>query len=249
MIYLKSSKDIELIKQACNIWKKVKTALISATKPGITTKALDELANKIIVENKATPAFYQYNGFPGYICISVNDVLLHGIGSDYKLQAGDLVSYDIGVNYEKRICDAAFSLIVPGKDNEKAARILAATEEALLSTIAICKPGVTTGDLGYNINAIASKYHYDVIKDFSGHGCGIKLHEDPMIFCFGKKDHGTKLVKNMVICIEPMLMSGSDKYYIDKKDGWTVYAKNHQLTCHCEHMILITENGFEILTN
>jgi methionyl aminopeptidase len=177
---------------------------------------LDELANKVIVENGGIPTFFEYGGFPGYVCISVNDEILHGIGNERKLLPGDLVTYDIGVTYQNRICDSAFSMIVPGKENKEAEDILKATQACLEETVKAVKPGVTTGDLGFITEQTAKKYGYVVIKDFSGHGCGIKLHEEPMVFNYGKRGTGEVLKPGMVICIEPMLLTGSDQYTIDK---------------------------------
>jgi methionyl aminopeptidase len=183
-----------------------------------------------MLDNNASPTFYGYGDFPGYICISVNDELIHGIPGIYKLKAGDLVTYDIGVTYNKRICDSAFSIIVPGKPNPEAQKIMDATYESLMESIKKIVPGNHIGDIGHETEVVAHKNGYEVIKDFTGHGCGVKLHEDPIIPNYGKAGEGTKIVPGMTLCIEPMVMTGSDKYYITANG--TVISKNHKLTCH-----------------
>lgn len=243
MIYLKSEEQIAGIKDACAIWKKVRSELLKFIRVGITTKAIDLKARELIISYGAIPTFYQLYNFPNNICICANHELIHGVASDYTLKENDLVTLDIGVTYKGYICDAAFSLILqPNTDQEKK-QILKATYAALMQAIEIIKPGIYTGDIGYSIETTASKHGYEVIKDFTGHGCGIKPHEDPSIFNYGIPGTGTRLVPGMVLCLEPMLLTDSDEYVIDKKNKWTVTSKNKKLTCHFEHMVLVTENG------
>lgn len=247
MIYLKSKEDIEGIKEAAKIWKKVKAALIKATKPGVSTKKLDQLAADVIYENKAIPSFYKYEGFPGYICISVNQELIHGIASNYVLKSSDIVTFDIGVTYKGYVCDAAFSIILD-ETNIEAKNIQLATLECLKAGIEAIKPNGFIGDISHAIKTTASHYGYQVIKDYGGHGCGLKVHEDPIILNYGKPHTGIQIKPGMVICIEPMLMTDSDEYIVDESNHWTVSAKNGKLTCHEEHMVVVTEDGYEILT-
>jgi methionyl aminopeptidase len=192
--------------------------LIKNTRVGITTKELDEIANKVILENGGTPSFYQYAGFPGYICISVNDQVIHGIPDGYKLKKEDLVTYDVGVTYNEHFCDSAFSVSVD-PDNQINKKIMDATLECLEESVKECMPGNHTGDISNKIEEIAYKNGYEVITDYGGHGCGNKIHEDPIILCYGDKNTGTKLKPGMVICVEPMLMTGSNKYFVDKKNN------------------------------
>jgi methionyl aminopeptidase len=170
-----------------------------------------------MIKNNATPTFLNYGGFPKNICISVNDELIHGIPNERIIKDKDMVTFDIGVTYQNHVCDSAFTIIIG--ENKEAEKINKATLECLYSTIDIIKPGVRVGDLGNMTQTIAKKNGYEVIKDFSGHGCGNFLHEDPPIFNFGMKGQGIKLVKNMIICIEPMLLTDSDEYFIDKKNN------------------------------
>lgn len=246
MILIKSEFEILKIRKACDVWKKVRDELIKNTKEGISLKELDVLSHKITLENNCTSPFYQYNGFPGYNCISVNDVIIHGVANDYKLKKFDMVTFDVGVAFENYICDAAFTVIIG--DNQEAINISNVCYQALYEGIKKVKPGSKVGDISNAIEQFVTSNGYFVIKDFGGHGCGRKLHEDPIILNYGKENTGPTLKKNMVICIEPMILTGSDKYYIDKKDNWSVVSKNRKLTCHWEHMVLVTENGYEILT-
>lgn len=248
MIYLKSNEEIALIKQACAIWKKVRQVLIDKTKPGVSLIALDKLANEVAKQNNASCSFYKCYGFPKHICISVNDQLIHGVPNDYIIQPNDLITFDVGITYQDHICDSAFSLVVEPSDNSEANEINRVTKLALDESLKLIKPDNYIGDISAKIYEIASTNGYDVIRDFGGHGCGNHVHEDPTILCFGKPHTGVKIKKGMVLCVEPMLMTGGHEYYIDSKNEWTVYSSNHKLTCHWEHMVLVTDQGCEILT-
>jgi methionyl aminopeptidase len=188
----------------------VKAELTAQTKAGITTIELDKIAGREIIKHKSTPSFLNYNGFPANICISVNEELIHGIPSNYKIKNGDMITFDVGVTFEDHICDSAFTVIVG--ENEEAQKISDATYKSLMESINIIKPGVYTGDIGYKTEEIAKSSGYEVIKDFGGHGCGNKLHEDPSVLNYGNNGEGTKLKPGMTLCIEPMLMTGSDEY-------------------------------------
>jgi methionyl aminopeptidase len=214
MIYIKSSYDIECIKAAATIYKKVKVALTQAVKPGISLITLDNLANEIIEANGATAAFYQYRHFPKHICISVNQQLIHGVPSEYVIQPGDLVTFDVGVKYRNHFCDAAFNVLIPPASTA-AKKIVDATEISLANAIKIIRDGIYTNDIGSIINQTAKQYHYEVIKDYGGHGCGNKLHEDPIVYNYETNLPQTQLKTDMIICIEPMLMTASDQYDID----------------------------------
>ena len=247
MIYIKSKRDIELIKQAAAIWKETKKILFDAAQVGISLKTLDEIAANYIESQKATCSFYQYNDFPGHICISVNDQLIHGVPNDYVIQPGDLIKFDVGVTYHNHVCDAAFTKIIAPK-SKPAIAIEKACWECLDEAIKQVKPNHHIGDVASAIEVTAKKYGYEVIKDYGGHGCGNHVHEDPIILNYGQPNTGIKMVKGMVLCIEPMLLTNSDQYYVDPYNDWTVISCNHQLTCHCEHMVLVTDDGCEVLT-
>jgi len=245
MIYIKNSTEIEKIKKACQIWKEVKTTITPFIKEGITTLEINNIIKNEILSHNATPTFLGYAGFPYDVCISVNDELIHGFPSNYKLKQGDMITIDMGVTYGGHVCDSAFTIIIG--DNHEAKKISEATYKSLIQSINEVKPGNYVGDISYTIKSVAKKYGYEVIKDFTGHGCGNQLHEEPSIPCYGDKNTGSRLVPGMTLCIEPMLMTGSDQYTTDK-NGWTIRSKNHKLTCHWEHMVLVTETSCEILT-
>jgi methionyl aminopeptidase len=190
--------------------------LIETVKPGISLIELDAKANALIQKHNGTSSFYQYNGFPKHICISVNEQLIHGVPNNYKIKTGDKITFDVGVTYKTHVCDGAYTVVV-GK-NDLADKISEATHQALMNAIAVIKPDNFTGDIAHAVMITAQQYGYEVIKDFGGHGCGNKVHEDPMILNYGEPKTGIKLIKGMVLCIEPMLMTDSDDYYIDPKN-------------------------------
>lgn len=245
MIYIKSASEIAKIKQACLVWKIVKKALLTQTKVAKTLKALDLYAKDVIEAYGCSPTFHLYHGFPGNICISVNDEVIHGIGGNYALKAGDLITYDVGVSFEGYVCDAAFSVVLG--ENKAAKKINQACYQALYAGINAAKANKRVGDISAAIQTVVEQTGYFVLEDFGGHGCGRFLHEDPLILNYGLANTGPLLQPNMVICIEPMILTGAKDYYI-ANDRWTVIAQNHKLSCHWEHMVLITQNGNEILT-
>ena len=246
MIYIKSQYEIEQIKKACTVWKKIREAIFLEAKVGVSLKWLDDLAGKIAIENGCICPFKGYNGFLGNICISVNEVVIHGVPSNYKIKDNDLITFDVGTSYNGYICDAAFTIIF-GK-NQEAELINKVCYESLLEGIKQVKPMNKIGDISFSVQQYVEKKGFKILKDFGGHGCGKKLHEDPLILNYGKKNTGHTLLPGMVICIEPMILTDDASYYIDKDDNWSVIAKNKKLTCHWEHMVLVTENGHEILT-
>lgn len=247
MVYLKSPDDIVKIKQAAHIWKLTRDFIIKNCRVGVSLKYLDQLINEFICQHNAKPSFYQYRNFPGHVCISVNEQLIHGIPNEYIIQANDLITFDVGIEYQQHHCDSAFTINI-NPNNAQASKILAITNNALAQAIKVIKPGNFIGDIESTIQHVVETNGYYVIKDYGGHGCGNKIHEDPSIMNFGVAKTGLKIVPNMTLCIEPMVLTDSDQYVIDKKNKWTVSAKNKKLTCHCEHMVLVNNDGCEILT-
>lgn len=247
MIIIKTQDDISKIKIAASIWKKTRAAIVAATKPGVSLKALDQLAKETIEANGGQAAFYNYLGFAGNICISVNECVIHGVPTDYVLKHNDKVTFDVGVKYQEHYCDAAFTLVLG--DNVQAHAISKVCYEAMMIAINLIKPGTSTHTISGAIQKYVQQKGYHVIRDFTGHGCGVQIHEDPLIPNYRSLLFpNVKLVENMVICIEPMILTGSNEYFIDPKDRWSVIAKNRLMTCHWEHMVLVTKDGFEILT-
>lgn len=246
MIFIKDENEINQIKQACAIWKKVKDEIITFTKIGLSLFDIDLFAKSLEKKHNFTFTFYKYNGFPGNICISVNDVVIHGTPSIYILKNKDLVTFDIGITYNKYVCDAAFTLIL-GEETLEAKKINEICYQSLLKGIQEIHPNKRIGDISNAIQRHVELNGFQVIRDFGGHGCGKFLHEDPIILNYGEPGTGAKLVPGMILCIEPMIFTKSNDYYLSN-DKWSIISSNHLLTCHWEHMVLVTKDGYEILT-
>lgn len=246
MISIKSEREIELLKIAGKIVGDTHNYLKPFIKPGITTKELDKLAYDYIISKDATPSFLNYNGYPGSICASVNEEVVHGIPGDYKLKDGDIISIDIGACYKGYHGDSAWSYPV-GKISEEKEYLLKHTEEALFAGLSVIKDGARVGDIGYAVSECANKYNLGVVKELVGHGVGSHLHEDPDVPNYGIKGTGPILKAGMVIAVEPMLNLGTaDVYLLD--DDWTVITADNLPSAHFEHTIVVTNEGYTILT-
>ncbi|WP_391592159.1 Type I methionyl aminopeptidase [[Mycoplasma] cavipharyngis] len=252
MIYLKNTDQINQIKAAAELWKEVIAVLKKMITVDHSPLDLSNTAEKMIRAAKGECAFKNYHGFPGNLCISVNEVAIHGIPSKKKFLATDKVGIDLGVKLNGYFCDAGFSQIVDPATNLDYQRLVDHTHQALLVGIAAAKAGNYTGDITAAIsNYVATNCpEYHILDDFCGHGCGLKLHEDPFILNKGMTANtGVKLVPGMIICIEPILTDQKDgSYIIDPNDHWSVKVTNNHKVCHFEHMILILENETIILT-
>jgi methionyl aminopeptidase len=191
--------------------------LINNTKVGVNLNALDQQVADLVDSLGASCSFYQYNGFPKHLCISVNDELIHGIPRNYFIKPNDLITFDLGITYQNHICDAAFTIHV-SPTSDVPFKINLATKTALMEAIKVIKPGNHVGDISHTIMSIAQMHGFTVIKDYGGHGCGNYLHEDPMILNYGKPHTGPLITKGMTLCIEPMLMTDNDEYFIDPID-------------------------------
>ncbi len=246
MIILKTPREIELLREAGRIVALVHEELKKAIVPGVTTKEIDKLAEKIIRDNNATPSFKGYGGFPGSVCTSVNEMVIHGIPGKLKLKEGDIISVDVGACYQGYHGDSAWTYRV-GKISEEAERLLKVTEESLYKGLEQAKPGNHIGDISAAIEDYVAKNGYTSPEDYTGHGVGSKLHEDPMVPNYGKKGHGPLLKVGMVIAVEPMVHIGKKDVKV-LNDGWGVVTKDHSLAAHYEHTIVITNDGYEILT-
>lgn len=244
MIIIKNSKEINGIRKSSNIVSIVLNRISSEIKPGITTEYLNELAETTIRNKGGTPAFKGYNGYPYTICASVNNQLLHGFPSNKPLKRGDLLSVDVGVCKDGYYGDAAVTLPV-GKCNYKS--LLATGKECLYQGINKAMSGNRLGDISNAIETYAKSNGFDVIEDFSGHGIGMYLHEEPRVLNRGSQNEGVMLKSGMVIAIEPIVIE--KEFDIDRLDnGWTVVDRNNKMSVHFEHTILITSNKPEILT-
>ena len=216
-------------------------------KPGITTKELNDLADDFIINKcKSYPSFKGLYGFPGTICISVNEEVVHGIPSARKLKEGDLVKLDIGASYKGYHGDSAYTYPV-GKITEEEEMLLRETKNALFKGIEQVKPGNRIGDISYAIEQHAKKYNLGVVEELCGHGVGTKVHEDPNVLNYGNKNEGPILKEGMVIAIEPMLNLGTKKIYM-LDDDWTIITADRKKSAHFEHTVAVTKDGYEILT-
>ncbi|MGL5590932.1 MAG: type I methionyl aminopeptidase [Metamycoplasmataceae bacterium] len=246
MIYIKSEKEIELIKKSCSILKKVKKTIYDAIKPGVSLLELDKIAFDEIIKYGAKPAFLNYQGFKGTICASVNEELIHGIPSKRVLLEGDLVSIDVGAIYEGYFSDSAFTKAV-GKASEEDLFLIRVAEEAFNVGLNAIKPGAKTGDIAFAIGSYLKSQKVYTPVEFSGHGIGKALHEEPYVNNDGEKGTGILLKDNMVICIEPMILQKSRKIKI-LKDRWTVIAVNKMKSSHYEQTVLIKNGKGIVLT-
>lgn len=246
MITIKSNREIELMRMAGNIVYKTHQYLKPFIKPGITTKEIDDMADKYIRSLDATPSCKGYQGFPAAICISINDEVVHGIAGSRKLKEGDIVTLDVCACYKGYHGDSAWSYPVGEIDDEKK-HLMKYTEEALYVGLSEVKPGNRIGDIGYAIGSFAKENHLGVVKELCGHGIGTNLHEDPDVPNYGLKHTGIKLQKGMVLAVEPMLTAKSPRVEI-LEDDWTVVTKDHHPAAHFEHTVVVTDDGYEILT-
>lgn len=247
MISIKSDKEIEMMKKAGKITGGALKHAGEMITPGMTTYELDKIINRYIVSHGAVPSFLGYGGFPGSACISVNDEVIHGIPGPRKLEEGDIVSVDVGAYIDGFHGDSCKTFAV-GQVSHEAEALMKSTEESLYVAIAMAKPGVRLGDIGYAIQKYNEDNGYSVVRQFVGHGVGRELHEDPEVPNFGKQGRGVRLIEGMVIAIEPMINMGTEKIYV-MPDEWTVRTSDGKLSAHFEHTIAITKEGAVILTD
>lgn len=247
MVTIKSSREIELMRFAGRIVALAHQAAKSAIRPGISTKKIDEAVEKVIRDNDAIPSFKNYNGFPAATCISLNDQVVHGIPSSRTiLKDGDIVSIDIGAMYKGYHGDSAWTYAC-GNISEQAEHLLEGTRRSLFQGLAQARPNNRLTDISHAIQTFAEGLGYSVVRDFVGHGIGKKLHEDPAIPNFGPPGRGITLRPGMTLAIEPMINFGRKEVKV-MPDGWSTHTQDGSLSAHFEHTILITEDGYEILT-
>ena len=246
MISIKSDYEISLLKKAGNIVYLTHQYLKDYIKPGITTKELDKLAEDFIRSQGATPSFKNYNGYPASICTSVNNEVVHGIPSSRKLKEGDIISIDIGACYKGYHGDSAWSYPV-GSISSKKQYLLEHTEKALFKGLSEIKPGARIGDISNAIETYAHSHKLGVVRELVGHGVGSKLHEEPDVPNFGKKNTGPILKEGMVIAVEPMLNLGAREIFI-LDDDWTIITGDNKPSAHFEHTVVVTKDGYKILT-
>ncbi len=247
MIEIKSEREIALLKEAGRIVALCHEEMKQQVRPGISTYELNEIVEKIILEHGATPSFKGYGGFPSAVCASVNEVVVHGMPSKKQiLKSGDIIALDIGACYKGYHGDSAWSYAV-GSISKEDQQLLQVTHDSLFKGLEQVREGVHLGDVSAAIGNYASSFGYGVVEEFTGHGVGRKLHEDPAIFNFGVPGTGPILKEGMVLAIEPMINEGT-KYVKILADGWTTVTKDKSKSAHFEHTIVVRKNGYEILT-
>jgi methionyl aminopeptidase len=247
MIYLKSERELNLMRKAGSIVARILDDMAKMAAPGISTGELDRFAESRIKELGAKPAFKGYNGFPACVCISVNQEVVHGIPSNKRvLKEGDIVGLDFGVVYDGWYGDSARTVPI-GKIAPEAQKLIEVTQESLHRGIAQCREGNRVFDIGHAVQNYVENFGYGVVREFVGHGIGRALHEDPQVPNYGPKGKGPALKVGMVLAIEPMINAGSHEVKV-LKDGWTAVTMDNSLSAHFEHTVAITPNGPEILT-
>ena len=246
MLYYKTKEDIDIIKQSSEILAHVHAIVASNIKEGVATIDLDLLAYKYITDKGGHPSFKNYNGFPASLCISINDGVVHGLPSNYKLKQGDVVSIDCGVFYKGFHSDSAYTYAV-GEVSDEVKTLLKTTKESLYVGIELAKVGNRLGDVGNAIQSHVEKKGFSVVRELVGHGIGKNLHESPEVPNYGKRGQGFKLQDNLVIAIEPMVNLGKKNIFQDR-DGWTIRTVDKKPSAHFEHTVLINKNTPEILT-
>ena len=246
MINIRSEIEIKKMKQAAKVVRDLLFDIELMIKPGVTTLELDKYAENYIIDKGSIPGFKGLYGFPGTICVSINDEVVHGIPSNRKLNEGDIIGIDVGAIFEGYYGDHAKTFPV-GKINKDIEKLINVTQECLIKGIEQAVPGNRIGDIGYAIQSHAELNNYSVVKELVGHGIGEKLHEEPQIPNYGSKNTGALIEEGMCFAIEPMINFGEESIYT-KSDNWTVCTKDGQPSAHFEHTITITKNGAEILT-
>ncbi|MBR2803068.1 type I methionyl aminopeptidase [Candidatus Saccharibacteria bacterium] len=218
-------------------------------KPGMTGKEVDAWVRKEIVRRGAKVSYDMLEeDFPGSICISINDQLVHGAPSDEILEVGDKVSFDLVIYYKGFHTDSAFTMLVGGEGSPAVKKMISVTESALWEGIEQVKPGAHIGDIGHAVETVLRKGHLGVIENYIGHGIDKEMHDKPEVPNYGRKGRGYKLVEGDTIAIEPMSCLGKPANYVDKNDNWSVKMKDGSIGCHCEHTVLVTHDGYEVLT-
>lgn len=246
MISIKSPREIELLRVAGEITGSTHNYLKPFIKPGITTKELDKLAEDYIRSRGATPSFKGYDGFPGTICASINEEVVHGIPGNRKLKEGDIISIDIGACYKGYHGDSAWTYPV-GKISKEKEYLLEHTEKSLFEGLSVIKDHIHVGDIGHAVSKYAKAHNLSVVRELVGHGVGTNVHEEPDVPNYGEEGTGPILKEGMVIAVEPMLNLGTREIFI-LDDDWTIVTGDDKPSAHFEHTVLITKDGYEILT-
>jgi len=246
MIQYKTSEEVQLIKKSADILGKAHGEVAKYIKEGVKTSFLDKIAEEFIRDHNGVPSFKGYNGFPASLCISVNEVIVHGFPSDYELKDGDIISVDCGVFHQGFHSDSAYTYPI-GEVPPAVVALLKATRDSLYLGIEQAIVGNRIGDIGFSIQKFVEAKGYTVVRELVGHGLGKKLHEAPEVPNYGKKGSGIPLKAGMVIAIEPMINLGT-RNIVQERDGWTIRTADRKPSAHYEHTVAILEDRTEVLT-
>jgi methionyl aminopeptidase len=248
MIHYKSKAEVELMRESSLLVSSILAKVAAIIKPGITTMELNNFAEKLILENNATPSFKGYQDFPFACCISVNDAVVHGFPNNVPLKDGDILTVDVGVFKNGFHGDSAYTFAI-GNISDEVKQLLRVTKESLYKAIEKAVHGNRVGDISFAVQDYTERLHgYGVVRDLVGHGIGRKLHEEPQVPNYGKRGSGAKLKEGMVIAIEPMINMGTKDVYHDD-DGWTIKTKDGKPAAHYEHNICIQKHKADILSS
>ena len=246
MIYLKTADEIQRVAAACDLTSRTLGEVARWIAPGVTTRKLDTVAREYILDNGGKPACLGYEGFPGTICVEVNDIVVHGFPSSYALREGDIVGVDLVVELDGFMGDSCYTFTV-GEVDPKTVDLLRTTKESLYVGIAAAKAGKRIGDIANAIQTYCEHRNYSVVREMCGHGIGKSMHEDPEVPNYGRRGIGPVLRNGMCICIEPMINMGSRNITIDR-DGWTCRTHDHKPSAHFEHTLAIVDDDPRVLT-
>jgi methionyl aminopeptidase len=246
MVNLKTDEELVIIRESAQILGKAHGEIAKIIRPGVKTINLDKLAEEYIRDNGGIPSFKNYKGFPYTLCISVNEVVVHGFPGSYELKEGDIVSIDCGVQFKGYHSDSAYTYPMEGT-NKETLLLLERTYDSLHLGIAQAKSGNRIGDVAYAIQSYVESFGYGVVRELVGHGVGKKLHEEPEVPNYGKRGKGVKIVPGMVFAIEPMINQGT-KSVVQERDGWTIRTSDKKPSAHFEHTVAVHKDRTEILT-
>ncbi|MBO7279358.1 MAG: type I methionyl aminopeptidase [Bacteroidales bacterium] len=246
MIRIKTEEEIALLKENALLVSRTLAEVGKHVVPGVTTMELDKVAETFIRDHGAVPGFLGYGGFPYTLCLSVNDVVVHGFPSDYRLEEGDIVSVDCGTIYKGFYGDSAYTFPV-GEVDAQTRKLLDVTKESLYRGISKAVEGNRIGDIGHAIQSYAESFGFSIVREFVGHGIGTNMHEDPEVPNYGKPGRGKKLSEGMVICIEPMVNAGGKAIYLHK-NGWAVSTADKSKSAHFELMVAVRKGKAEVLS-
>lgn len=245
-VTIKSPRELELMREAGKILAKVHSGLEKELKAGMTTRDVDRLGEEMIRSYGCIPSFKNYNGYPASVCVSINEEVVHGIPGTRKLKEGDIITLDVGACYKGYHGDSAYTYAVGEVSLEKK-KLMKVTEESLFKGLAQVKAGNRIGDIGHAIQEYAESFGFGVVRELVGHGVGTDVHEEPDVPNYGKAHTGPILKEGMVIAIEPMITAGTREIFI-LDDDWTIITQDEKPAAHYEHTVLVTKDGYEILT-